>query len=90
MQELSSDDLNKTDYIFSTHTGQKISPQRVLEDEQGIVYLLTESGLGVVHSQDMLAFANALETNAWDTEKMSTLELEQKFHFLKSPQQRYS
>ena len=90
VQELSSTDLTKTDYIFSTHTGQKISPQRVLEDEQGLVYLLTELGLGVVHSQDMLAFANALETKAWDTEKVSTLKLEQEFHFLKSPQQQYS
>lgn len=81
------DDNGVLSFIFTTHTGQTIHPERFLEDEQGLVYIASKIGLGVVHSQDMLQLANALEINSWPTETMQSQQMQSYFQFVKSPEQ---
>ena len=67
------------------------SQQRVLDcilDEAGRVYLNTEKGLGLVHSQDVGLAAQALEQGLWRVQEKSASELALLFGFVKSPQQR--
>ena len=53
------------DGSVTAHTGEPVQPREVLTDEQGRVYLLTERGLGLVHSQDVLHAADAIDTGRW-------------------------
>ena len=80
------DDKEAVSFIFSTHTGQRITPEHFWEDEQGLVYVSTKIGLGVVHSQDMLQVANALESQFWDIQSLQNLQIENQFQFVKSPE----
>jgi hypothetical protein len=59
-------------------------------DELGQVYLLTAHGLGLVHSQDVVLAADALEKQKWNEKKVQSSELESTYGFVKSPQQRAS
>lgn len=81
------DDNGVLSFIFTTHTGQRIIPEGFLEDEQGLVYTTSKIGLGVVHSQDMLQLANALECHSWDIQSVQAQQIEKQFHFVKSPEQ---
>ena len=67
------------------------SQQRVLDcvlDEEGRVYLNTEQGLGLVHSQDVGLAAQALEQGLWRVQEKSASELALEYGFVKSPQRR--
>jgi hypothetical protein len=57
-------------------------------DERGQVYLMTAQGLGLVHSQDVVLAAEALEKQKWDEKKVLSSELESTYGFVKSPLQR--
>jgi hypothetical protein len=59
-------------------------------DESGRVYLSTPQGLGLVHSQDVLLAATALEEKRWPEKNMLASELASTYGFVKSPQQRVS
>jgi hypothetical protein len=64
--------------------------QHCVLDEEGRVYLATSNGLGLVHSQDVLLAAQALEELQWPEKKMPASELAGTYGFVKSPQQRVS
>jgi hypothetical protein len=64
--------------------------QHCVLDEEGRVYLATSNGLGLVHSQDVLLAAQALEELHWPEKKMPASELAGTYGFVKSPQQRVS
>jgi hypothetical protein len=66
--------------------GQSVSS--CVLDEAGRVYLDTEQGLGLVHSQDVGLAAQVLEQGLWRTQEKSASELALDFGFVKSPQQR--
>lgn len=56
-------------------------------DELGHLYLQTPQGFGIVHSQDMLHAANALERGDWPAPtEMNSSALPQEFAFVLSPQ----
>lgn len=57
-------------------------------DELGQVYLLTDQGLGLVHTQDVWLAAQALEQERWPEKKVLSSELQSTYGFVKSPQQR--
>jgi hypothetical protein len=59
-------------------------------DELGLVYLLTQEGLGLVHTQDVWLAAEALSQQLWDEKKVLSSELESTYGFVKSPQLRAS
>jgi sRNA-binding protein len=64
--------------------------QHCVIDDAGRVYLATAQGLGLVHSQDVLHAAQALEEQRWPDKKIPASELAGRYGFVKSPQQRAS
>lgn len=58
-------------FVLETHTGLPVTEvTHTLIDEQGHLYLVTEHGLGIVHSMDMLAASEALEALGWAPEEV--------------------
>ena len=68
-------------------TGAQATPQACLVDEQGRVYLVTELGLGLVHSQDVGLVADGLEQQRWPQEEVQASSLPARFGFVPSPAQ---
>lgn len=68
-------------------TGALATPQACLVDEQGRVYLVTELGLGLVHSQDVGLVADGLEQQRWPQEEVQASSLPARFGFVPSPAQ---
>jgi hypothetical protein len=75
------------DLSVSTHSGISATPQQVLLDEAGRLYLSTSIGLGLVHSQDMLQAAQALENGNWPAyEDVRSSTLPERYAYVPSPQ----
>ncbi len=75
------------DFSILAHTQAPTKPQRCVVDEQGCAYLETDLGFGLVHTQDMLLAADALERGLWVAEPMVRRDLPQRFGYVRSPQQ---
>ena len=73
------------DGLVQTHTGHLVVGSRCLVDEEGRVYLVTERGIGLVHSQDVGLLAQQIEKGLWVPEAVMTADLEQSFGFVRSP-----
>ena len=70
-----------------THTGVRAAHvQRCVLDEAGHLYLECDGVLGIVHSQDMLHAANAVEAGRWHLEEVAAASLSERFGFVCSPQ----
>ena len=69
-----------------SHTGLAASVSSSWLDESGRLYLATEHGLGLVHSMDMLAAAEAIEAGLWQPQDCRAAELPQAFGFCLQPQ----
>jgi hypothetical protein len=69
----------------TTHTGVEVEVDQALTDESGRVFLQTPMGLGLVHSQDMMQAAQAIETGLWHLKEVNSLDLTTQFGFVKSP-----
>lgn len=67
------------------HTGVAVKPQRCFVDEYGALYLETDLGLGLVHTQDMLQAAEALDSGLWVAHEVSRSQLPQRFAYVRSP-----
>ncbi len=70
----------------TSHTGQSAHVQRCIVDEQGRVYLQTDLGFGLVHTQDMTHAADAVEQGRWRPEELSAGDLPTRFGYVRSPQ----
>lgn len=69
------------------HTGKEAGAVRAcLMDEVGRVYLHTELGLGLVHSQDVFQVDAALERGDWRLEEVPNAALAPRFGYVVSPQ----
>ena len=68
------------------HTGQAVEVQASYLDEEGRLYLQTDRGLGLVHTQDMALAAELVEEGRWQPEEVRAAELPQRFGFVLSPQ----
>ncbi len=68
-----------------SHTGIEASVQSSGLDETGHLYLLTDLGLGLVHTADMTLAADAVEQGRWAPEEMIGSELPQRFGFVRRP-----
>jgi hypothetical protein len=75
-----SDDLSVHD-----HSGQAAIVQQCLLDENGHLYLKTDTGFGRVHTQDMNQAANAVEQGQWQVQDVLSAELEALYGFVLSP-----
>ena len=77
------------DGAVHAHTGQSVSLRQAYTDEQGRVYLQTSGGFGLVHTQDVLAVADALQEGRWrDPQPVRADELPARFGYILSPQAR--
>jgi Protein of unknown function (DUF2946) len=74
------------DFDVTAHTGQAAVAQRCIIDEHGRVYLETALGFGLVHTQDMLHAADAIEQGLWVPQLVATHDLPQRFGYVRSPQ----
>lgn len=73
-------------FAVVAHTGQAARIQRCVLDEQGLVYLETDLGFGLVHTQDMTFAADAVEQGLWVPEELRTADLPARFGYVRSPQ----
>ena len=73
------------DFSIQDHTGKSAQFQCGLQDEQGRLYLQTDSGFGLVHTMDMGHAANAVEQGLWLVQDVLAADLPQRFGFVVSP-----
>jgi Protein of unknown function (DUF2946) len=74
-----------TDFSVATHSGTVARPQRCVVDEHGRVYLDTDVGFGLVHTQDVGVAAEAVEQGLWVPEEVATRDLPARFGYERSP-----
>ena len=74
------------DFSISAHTGKAARPQRCLVDEAGRVYLETDIGFGLVHTQDMTLAADAVEQGLWVPQEAEAASLPGRYGYVASPQ----
>ena len=77
---------NAPDFEVTAHTGQVAITQRCIIDEHGRVYLETALGFGLVHTQDMLQAADAIERGLWVPQEVLATDLQTRFGYVRSPQ----
>ncbi len=73
------------DFAVSAHTGRAASARACLLDAQGRVYLETDLGLGLVHTQDVAHAAEAVERGLWLLQDVLFEALSQRYGFVRSP-----
>ena len=70
----------------TSHTGLAAQVQGCWLDEAGRLYLGSDLGLGIVHSQDMLDAARAVEQGLWTPEPLDAAQAPARFGFVRNPQ----
>jgi hypothetical protein len=78
------------DFSLTSHSGLPATYRRAWLDEAGRLFLDTNIGFGLVHTQDMHAAASAVEAGAWHPEPMAAAAMPQRFGFVPSPQQAWA
>lgn len=68
------------------HTGQAATVQRCELDESGRVYLQTDLGYGLVHTQDVARVAELVEAGRWAPQDVAGTELPRRHGYVRSPQ----
>jgi hypothetical protein len=74
-----------SDFSVTAHTGVPAQVQACLVDEHGHVYLVTELGFGLVHTQDVLQVAEAVQAGVWEPQACESLNLSAHYAFVTSP-----
>lgn len=74
------------DLSVRAHTGVAAVVRQCLLDEEGRVYLETDLGFGLVHTQDVALAAEAIEAGRWVPLEMVRAELARRFGYVTSPQ----
>lgn len=69
-----------------SHTGQPAQVLGAEVDEAGRLYLRTDLGFGLVHSQDVALAADWIEQGRWVPEPVRAEELPQRHRYVRSPQ----
>ncbi|AKJ32061.1 DUF2946 family protein [Caldimonas brevitalea] len=72
--------------VIWAHTGTPAHFESAVLDEHGRLFLHTDLGFGVVHSLDMEAAAQAVETGLWPLQELRFAELPGRFGYRLSPQ----
>jgi hypothetical protein len=71
------------------HTGAPAQVESSWLDERGRLFLATDLGLGLVHTQDMLQASLAVESGAWRPQDARFTQLVERFAFCLSPATRH-
>ena len=74
------------DFAVTAHTGQPARVQRCVLDEQGRLYLETDLGFGLIHTQDMMHAADAVVLGLWVPQELQADALPARFGYACSPQ----
>ena len=73
------------DYSIHSHTGIHVFFESAFTDEEGRLYLSTNLGLGLVHSQDVFLAVDAIEAKKWIVTDTNTSSLMKQFKYVQSP-----
>jgi len=73
------------DFSVQSHTGREAAVQECLVDEQGRVYLATNRGLGLVHTQDVPLAAQAVEAGRWAPREVRAEDLPARYGYVMHP-----
>jgi hypothetical protein len=73
------------DFSVKSHAGLPVEPSACLLDEDGKLYLVTDIGLGLVHTQDVGIAAEAIEQGRWAPQEVRAEDLPARFGFVLSP-----
>ena len=68
-----------------SHTGVEVQTQDSLLDESGRLYLVTDLGVGLVHSADVVLAADWVEAGRWAPMAVEHAALSQRFGFVQRP-----
>lgn len=69
----------------ASHTGREARVQQTCLDEHGRLFLATELGLGLVHTQDMELASQAVESGAWQPAESRFETLVERFGYRLRP-----
>ena len=76
------------DHQITTHDGSPAALKQCQVDERGWLYCETNVGFGLVHTQDVANAADAIEQQLWTIKDVNHSELERRYGFVRSPQNR--
>ena len=72
--------------VVASHTGRAASVRSCWLDDAGRLYLDTDLGFGIVHSQDVLDAAEAIERGLWQPEPLDAASAPARFGYVRAPQ----
>lgn len=75
-----------SDFGLTAHTGLAVRSQRCIVDEQGRVYMESDAGFGLVHTQDVGLAAQAVEQGLWVPQEALSRDLPVRYGYVRSPQ----
>jgi hypothetical protein len=75
----------QADGSVCSHTGRPAQVRSCWVDESGRLYLETDIGFGLVHTQDMEQASRAVEAGRWQPQEVRATELPGRFNYLRSP-----
>jgi hypothetical protein len=78
--------IDARNFALTSHSGAPASLRGAWLDEAGRLFLDTDIGLGLVHTQDMHEAARAVEAGLWAPEPLPYAAMPQRFGFVPSPQ----
>jgi hypothetical protein len=73
-------------FSVAGHDGHLVKVQSCVTDESGRVYLATDAGFGIVHSQDVEHVADAIEAGLWQPQELHSSDLPTRFAYVVSPE----
>lgn len=73
------------DGSIRSHTGQLAKVEHAVLDERGRLYLNTDLGFGIVHSQDVWNASECLERNQWELRECRADDMPQHYSYCTSP-----
>jgi hypothetical protein len=74
----------------ATHSGESAEVKACFVDEDGRLYLETQRGFGLVHTQDILQASEAVESGRWVPQEVRASELPARFGYVTSPAARHA
>ena len=80
--------IDSRTFALTSHSGLPAAPQSVWLDDGGRLFLDTDIGFGLVHTQDMHDAARAVEAGLWQPEPLAFAAMPLRFGYVLSPQQR--
>lgn len=73
-------------FALHSHTGQPVTARSAWLDQHGRLFIDSDIGLGIVHTLDMLAAADAVESRTWQPAEAVFEQMPVRFGFVLDPQ----